>query len=224
MTTTPAPNFETRIGAQFPEGFIFGTATAAYQIEGAVHEDGRGPSIWDTFSHTPGKTLNGDSGDVACDHYHRLDEDLDLMASYGLDAYRFSIAWPRIIPAGTGAVNQVGIDFYSRLVDGLLARGIKPVATLYHWDLPQSLEDDGGWPTRGTANAFANYAGVIGAALGDRVYQWTTLNEPWCAAYLGYSEGVHAPGRRDAEATLRAVHHLNLALGLGLQALRASVS
>lgn len=224
MTTTPAPTFEARTGARFPEGFLFGTATAAYQIEGAVHEDGRGPSIWDTFSHTPGKTLNGDTGDVACDHYHRLDEDLDLMASYGLDAYRFSIAWPRIIPGGTGAVNQAGIDFYSRLVDGLLTRGIKPVATLYHWDLPQVLEDDGGWPARGTANAFANYAEVIGAALGDRVYQWTTLNEPWCVAYLGYSEGVHAPGRREAEATLRAVHHLNLAHGLALQALRGSVT
>lgn len=224
MTTTPAPRFEARTGARFPEGFLFGTATASYQIEGAVTEDGRGPSIWDTFSHTPGKILNGDTGDVACDHYHRLDADLDLMASYGLDAYRFSIAWPRIIPGGTGAVNQAGIDFYSRLVDGLLERGIKPVATLYHWDLPQTLEDDGGWPMRGTANAFANYAEVIGAALGDRVHQWTTLNEPWCAAYLGYSEGVHAPGRREAEATLRAVHHLNLAHGLGLQALRATVS
>ena len=135
MTTIPAPTFEARTGARFPEGFLFGTATASYQIEGAVIEDGRGSSIWDTFSHTPGKTLNGDTGDVACDHYHRLDDDLDLMASYGLDAYRFSIAWPRIIPGGTGSVNQAGIDFYSRLVDGLLERGIKPVATLYHWDL-----------------------------------------------------------------------------------------
>ncbi|MGA4670247.1 GH1 family beta-glucosidase [Propionibacteriaceae bacterium Y1923] len=224
MNDMSTPRFATLTGARLPEGFVVGTATASYQIEGAVHEDGRGPSIWDTFSHTPGKTLNGDTGDVACDHYHRLDEDLDLMASYGLDAYRFSIAWPRIVPGGTGAVNQAGIDFYSRLVDGLLERGIKPVATLYHWDLPQVLEDDGGWPLRGTANAFANYAEVVGAALGDRVHQWTTLNEPWCAAYLGYSEGVHAPGRREPEPTLRAVHHLNLAHGLALQALRATVS
>ena len=223
MSASAAPA-STREGAEFPDDFVFGTATASYQIEGAVSEDGRGRSIWDTFAHTPGKVLNGDTGDVACDHYHRLDEDLDLMASLGIQAYRFSIAWPRIIPQGTGAVNQAGIDFYSRLVDGLLQRGIKPVATLYHWDLPQTLEDDGGWPVRGTASAFANYAEVIGAALGDRVHQWTTLNEPWCSAYLGYLQGVHAPGRTEPESALKAVHHLNLAHGLGLQALRATVS
>ncbi|MGD7733192.1 GH1 family beta-glucosidase [Propionibacteriaceae bacterium G57] len=224
MPVAPLPARQPLVGAEFPEGFVFGTATASYQIEGAVHEDGRGPSIWDTFSHTPGKVARGETGDVACDHYHRWQSDLDLMADYGVDAYRFSIAWPRIVPGGTGAVNQAGLDFYSRLVDGLLERGIKPVATLYHWDLPQTLEDDGGWPARGTANAFANYAELVGAALGDRVHQWTTLNEPWCSAYLGYAYGVHAPGRVDQEASLRAVHHLNLAHGLGLQALRAAVS
>jgi beta-glucosidase len=208
---------------QFPEGFLFGSATASYQIEGAVHEDGRGPSIWDTFSHTPGRVLNGDTGDVADDHYHRLDADLDLMASLGLQAYRFSIAWPRIQPTGRGPANQAGLDFYSRLVDGLLARGIRPVATLYHWDLPQALEDEGGWPVRGTAEAFADYARIVGGALGDRVHTWTTLNEPWCSAYLGYAAGVHAPGRTEPEATFRAVHHLNLAHGLGVQALRPVV-
>jgi beta-glucosidase len=208
---------------QFPEGFLFGSATASYQIEGAVHEDGRGPSIWDTFSHTPGRVLNGDTGDVADDHYHRLDADLDLMASLGLQAYRFSIAWPRIQPTGRGPANQAGLDFYSRLVDGLLARGIRPVATLYHWDLPQALEDEGGWPVRGTAEAFADYARIVGEALGDRVHTWTTLNEPWCSAYLGYAAGVHAPGRTEPEATFRAVHHLNLAHGLGVQALKPVV-
>ncbi|TQS43942.1 GH1 family beta-glucosidase [Cryptosporangium phraense] len=208
---------------QFPAEFVFGSATASYQIEGAVHEDGRGPSIWDTFSHTPGKVLDGDTGDVADDHYHRLDEDLDLMAELGLEAYRFSIAWPRIVPAGRGAVNQAGLDFYSRLVDGLLARNIRPVATLYHWDLPQALEDEGGWTVRGTAEAFAAYARVVGEALGDRVHTWTTLNEPWCSAYLGYSSGVHAPGRTDPLAALQAVHHLNLAHGLALRELRQVV-
>ena len=205
---------------EFPKEFVFGSATASYQIEGAVDEDGRGPSIWDTFSHTPGKTVNGDTGDVADDHYHRLEEDLDLMQSLGLQAYRFSIAWPRIVPAGRGETNQAGLDFYSRLVDGLLARGIEPVATLYHWDLPQPLEDEGGWTVRGTAEAFADYARVVGEALGDRVATWTTLNEPWCAAYLGYASGVHAPGITDREASLKAVHHLNLAHGLALRALR----
>ncbi|SHN47744.1 GH1 family beta-glucosidase [Cryptosporangium aurantiacum] len=207
----------------FPADFVFGSATASYQIEGAVNEDGRGPSIWDTFSHTPGKVLNGDTGDVADDHYHRLDADLDLMAELGLEAYRFSIAWPRVIPAGRGAVNQAGLHFYSRLVDGLLARNIRPVATLYHWDLPQALEDEGGWTVRSTAEAFATYARVVGEALGDRVHTWTTLNEPWCSAYLGYSSGVHAPGRTEPKAALEAVHHLNLAHGLALRELRQVV-
>ncbi len=211
-------------GRRFGDDFIFGSATASYQIEGAVSEDGRLPSIWDTFSHAPGRTVGGDTGDVACDSYHRWEADLDLIASYGLDAYRFSIAWPRVIPTGTGGVNQAGLDHYSRFVDGLLERGIKPIVTLYHWDLPQVLEDAGGWPERATAEAFAAYAQVVGEALGDRVDTWTTLNEPWCSAYLGYAVGIHAPGRRDPVAALRAVHHLNLAHGLAVQALRSVVS
>lgn len=213
-----------RSEASFAPDFVFGSATASYQIEGAVTEGGRAPSIWDTFSHTPGRIWNGDTGDTACDHYHRLDADLDLMAELGLEAYRFSIAWPRVVPAGRGIADQRGIDFYSRLVDGLLDRGITPVATLYHWDLPQALEDRGGWPARDTAGAFADYAAIAGAALGDRVSTWTTLNEPWCSAYLGYGSGAHAPGRTSGADALAAVHHLNLAHGLALQALRGSVS
>ncbi|WP_458042561.1 MULTISPECIES: GH1 family beta-glucosidase [Bacteria] len=209
-------------GLVFPDGFTFGSATASYQVEGAFDEDGRGPSIWDTFSKTPGAVWNGDTGDVACDHYHRVESDLDLMQDLGLGAYRFSIAWPRIQPTGTGAPNQAGIDFYSRLVDGLLERGIRPVATLYHWDLPQPLEDAGGWPVRATADAFERYAEIMGAVLGDRVHTWTTLNEPWCSAYLGYGQGGHAPGRHEPAAALAAVHHLNLAHGRAVQALRAT--
>ena len=211
-------------GLAFPADFLIGSATASYQIEGAAHEDGRGPSIWDTFSHTPGRVVNGDTGDVADDHYHRLDEDLDLMKRLGLEAYRFSIAWPRIQPTGSGQVNQAGLDFYGRLVDGLLARGIRPIATLYHWDLPQALEDAGGWTNRDTAYRFAEYASIVGEALGDRVATWTTLNEPWCSAYLGYGSGSHAPGRTDRLATLQAVHHLNLAHGLALDELRRVVT
>ncbi|RFA15285.1 beta-glucosidase [Subtercola boreus] len=211
-------------GLQFPAGFTFGSATASYQIEGAFDEDGRGPSIWDTFSKTPGKVLNGDTGDVADDHYHRLDEDLDLMASLNLQAYRFSIAWPRIQPTGRGPANQAGLDFYGRLIDGLLARGIKPVATLYHWDLPQALEDEGGWLSRSTSKAFADYARIVGEAFGDRVHTWTTMNEPWCSAYLGYGSGAHAPGIMSAEGALKAVHHLNLGHGLAVLALREVVT
>jgi beta-glucosidase len=209
-------------GLQFPADFVIGSATASYQVEGAAQEDGRGPSIWDTFSRTPGKTLNGDSGDVADDHYHRLESDLDLMKDLGIEAYRFSIAWPRIQPNGSGAVNRAGLDFYGRLIDGLLERDIRPIATLYHWDLPQPLEDAGGWPVRDTAHRYADYAAIVGAEFGDRVDTWTTLNEPWCSAYLGYGSGAHAPGRTDGAAALAAVHHLNLAHGLGLQALRAA--
>ena len=208
----------------FPSDFVFGSATASYQIEGAVAEGGRLPSIWDTFSHTPGKVVGGDTGDVADDHYHRLDEDLDLMASYNLDAYRFSIAWPRIQPGGSGPVNPEGVAFYDRLIDGLLERGITPTATLYHWDLPQALEDAGGWPSRATAERFAEYAALCGAAFGDRITTWTTINEPWCIAYLGYALGVHAPGRRNLTDAFAAVHHVNLAHGLAVQALRASAS
>jgi beta-glucosidase len=206
---------------EFPAGFVWGAATAAYQIEGAVRADGRGPSIWDTFSHTPDKVRNGDTGDVACDHYHRVDEDVALMAELGLRAYRFSVAWPRVVPTGSGAVNQAGLDFYSRLVDRLLEHGITPTATLYHWDLPQPLEDAGGWTNRATAERFAEYAAILGAALGDRVGLFTTLNEPWCSAYLGYASGVHAPGRQSNADALAAVHHLNLAHGLGTKALRS---
>ncbi|WP_053202240.1 GH1 family beta-glucosidase [Jiangella muralis] len=211
----------TGTGRRFPDGFLWGSATASYQIEGAVKEGGRGPSSWDTFSHTPGKTLNGDTGDIAVDHYHRWQEDLGHIADLGLRAYRFSTAWPRVQPGGRGPANREGLDFYSRLVDGLLERGVKPVLTLYHWDLPQDLEDAGGWTARDTAYRFADYAELMARELGDRVDLWTTLNEPWCSAYLGYGSGVHAPGRADGAAALAAVHHLNLAHGLGLQAVRS---
>jgi beta-glucosidase len=211
-------------GLEFAPEFLIGSATASYQIEGAAREDGRGPSIWDTFSHTPGKVWNGDTGDVADDHYHRWESDLDLMADLGLQSYRFSIAWPRIQPTGSGAVNPAGIAFYSRLVDGLLARGIRPIATLYHWDLPQALEDAGGWPARDTAYRFAEYAARTAEALGDRVATWTTLNEPWCSAYLGYGSGAHAPGRTDGAAALAAVHHLNLGHGLAVEEVRRAAS
>jgi beta-glucosidase len=205
---------------QFPEEFVWGSATAAYQIEGAADEDGRGPSIWDTFSRTPGKVLDGDTGDVADDHYHRWAEDVEHIRALGLGAYRFSISWPRVQPGGSGEFNAEGIAFYSRLVDALIEAGVKPVVTLYHWDLPQELEDEGGWTNRATAYAFADYARRMARELGDRIDVWTTLNEPWCSAYLGYASGVHAPGRTDPEDALRAVHHLNLAHGLAVAAIR----
>ncbi|MFJ8692886.1 GH1 family beta-glucosidase [Streptomyces roseolilacinus] len=205
----------------FPPGFLWGTATAAYQIEGAAQEDGRGPSIWDTFSHTPGRTRGGDTGDVAADHYHRAPDDVRTMAEIGVNAYRFSVSWPRVQPTGRGPAAQKGLDFYRALADDLLDRGITPVLTLYHWDLPQALEDEGGWPARDTARRFADYAGLVADALGDRVERWTTLNEPWCSAFLGYGSGVHAPGRADPVDALRAAHHLNLAHGLAAHALRA---
>jgi beta-glucosidase len=205
---------------RIPDGFLLGAATAAYQIEGAAHDDGRTPSIWDTFSHTPGRTWNGDTGDVAADHYNRLDADLDLMQSLGLEAYRFSISWPRVQPGARGDLNAKGVAFYSRLVDGLLTRGIRPVATLYHWDLPQELEDAGGWPARDTAERFAEYAARTVEVLGDRVAMWTTLNEPWCSAFLGYGSGSHAPGRTNGAAALAAMHHLNLAHGLAVPEIR----
>ncbi|MBO1750845.1 beta-glucosidase [Actinotalea sp. BY-33] len=214
MTTLPNP------GRTFPAAFRWGAATASYQIEGAVDEDGRGRSIWDTFSATPGRTLDGHTGAVAADHYHRTAEDIAIMRGLGLDAYRFSLAWPRIQPTGAGAVNQAGLDFYSRLIDDLLAAGIDPVVTLYHWDLPQALEDAGGWPSRETALRFGDYARTAVEAFGDRVKVWTTLNEPWCTAYLGYGSGVHAPGRQEPASALAAVHHLNLAHGLGGAAVR----
>ncbi|TDC58351.1 beta-glucosidase [Actinomadura sp. KC345] len=207
--------------AQFPTGFRWGAATAAYQIEGAAGEGGRGPSIWDTFSRTPGKVLGGDTGDVAVDHYHRFPEDVALMSGVGLTAYRFSVSWPRVQPSGTGTFNQEGLDFYRLLVDSLLEAGIEPWPTLYHWDLPQALEDEGGWPERETAQRFAAYADHVHAALGDRVRHWTTVNEPWCAAFLGYASGEHAPGRLDPAGSLRAAHHQMLGHGLAVEAMRA---
>jgi beta-glucosidase len=206
----------------FPDGFLWGAATSAYQIEGAAREDGRGPSIWDTFAHTPGKTVHGDTGDRALDHYHRLESDLDLMVELGLQAYRFSVAWPRILPSGTGRVNSAGLDFYQRLVDGLCERGITPMLTLYHWDLPQALQERGGWLTREVSDWFAEYATTVYQALGDRVPFWITLNEPWCSAFVGHFEGKHAPGMQDEGAALTATHHLLLAHGKAVQALRAA--
>ncbi|GIF77708.1 GH1 family beta-glucosidase [Asanoa siamensis] len=206
---------------RFPDGFRWGAATAAYQVEGAAQADGRSPSIWDTFARTPGKVDFGHNGDVACDHYHRFADDVALMADLGLGTYRFSVAWPRIKPDGGGPVNPRGLDFYDRLVDALLAAGIEPMVTLYHWDLPQVLEDRGGWTNRDTAHSFAELAAATVARLGDRVSAWTTLNEPWCSAFLGYASGAHAPGRRDPRAAFEAVHHLLLAHGEGVSALRA---
>jgi len=204
----------------FGNDFLWGSATASYQIEGAVDEGGRGPSIWDTYSHTPGRTLNGDTGDVADDHYHRWSEDVGHIKSLGLHAYRFSISWPRVQPGGTGEFNAEGIAFYSNLVDALLAAGVQPVVTLYHWDLPQELQDEGGWTNRETAVKFAAYARRMALEFGNRISVWTTLNEPWCAAYLGYGSGVHAPGITDGASALAAVHHLNLAHGLAGSAIR----
>ena len=189
MTTPPA---EVR-ASNFPADFVWGAATSAYQIEGAWNEDGKGESIWDRFSHTPGKIENGHTGDVACDHYHRWREDVALMREIGLDAYRFSISWPRVLPSGRGQVNTAGLDFYDRLVDGLLEAGILPFVTLYHWDLPQALQDEGGWVNRDTAYVFADYAQVVVRRLGDRVRAWITQNEPWVAAFMGHLFGEHAP-------------------------------
>jgi len=207
----------------FPEGFLWGAATASYQVEGAFAEDGRSESIWDRFCREPGRVLHGDTGDVACDHYHRLEEDLDLMAGLGLGAYRFSVAWPRVFPEGRGPLNTAGIDFYRRLVDGLRERGIVPVVTLYHWDLPVALDDEGGWLSRGTADAFGEYTRVVAGELGDAVGKWITLNEPWCSAWLGYAIGVHAPGHHDIGEALAAHHHLLLAHARAVSALRAEL-
>lgn len=208
----------------FPAGFFWGTATASYQIEGAVREDGRGLSIWDTFSHTPGKVLNGDTGDVACDHYHRYKQDVSLLKELGLNSYRFSIAWPRILPEGGGRLNQKGLDFYENLVETLLENDIQPFATLYHWDLPQALQDKGGWLNRDTAKYFAEYANIVSRRLGDRVRGWITLNEPWVSAILGHLTGEHAPGAQDLQAAVRSTHHLLLAHGMALPALRRNAT
>jgi beta-glucosidase len=210
---------------RFPDGFAWGVSTSAYQVEGAVDEDGRGRSIWDTFSHTPGKIDGGGTGDVACDHYHRFADDADLMAELGVNAYRFSIAWPRLYPSGGGALERRGLDHYDRVIDALLERGIEPIPTLYHWDLPQALEDAGGWLGRDTVERFAEYARTCYDAYGDRVRRWLTINEPWIVGLLGYLHGLHAPGHRDdvrGEATV--FHHLLLAHGRGVQELRAGGS
>lgn len=208
---------------KFPSDFVWGAATASYQIEGNWNVDGKGESIWDRFSHTPGKIHNGDTGDVACDHYRRWKDDIALMSELGLDAYRFSIAWPRVIPDGVGAVNQAGLDFYSRLVDELLKAGITPYPTLYHWDLPQALQDRGGWPNRETAAAFVEYAEVLSRQLGDRVVFWTTLNEPQVSAFAGYLDGRHAPGRSNLDEALATAHHLLLAHGQAVPVIRGNV-
>jgi beta-glucosidase len=207
----------------FGPDFVLGVATSSYQIEGAVAEDGRGPSIWDRFSHLPGKIKDGKNGDVACDHYHRMQEDVALMDWLGVDAYRFSIAWPRVLPQGRGSVNARGLDFYERLVDALLERGIAPCATLYHWDLPEALQAEGGWLARSTAEAFAEYSAVVADRLGDRVALWLTHNEPWCQAFLGYENGMFAPGLRDLGQALSCAHHLLVSHGLAVQALRSRV-
>ncbi len=204
--------------------FRWGVATSAYQIEGAVAEDGRTASIWDTYCRVPGAVANGDNGDIACDHYHRMPTDVAMIAELGVDTYRFSVSWPRVQPGGRGPVNAAGMAFYDRLVDELLSKGVDPWLTLYHWDLPQELEDAGGWPARDTAERFADYAMLVFDALSDRVRVWTTLNEPWCSAMLGYVYGVHAPGRRDLGAGIAAAHHLLLGHGLATERMRAAAS
>ncbi len=205
---------------RFPEGFVWGVATASYQIEGAVREDGRDESIWDRFAHTPGKTKNGETGDVAVDHYHRYPKDIAIMKEIGVKGYRFSIAWPRIQPSGQGRPNQKGLDFYNRLVDALLEAGVCPFPTLYHWDLPQLLEDAGGWPNRDTAQRFADYADIVAHALSDRVHAFTIFNEPWMFTTLGYLRGYHAPGLADVVAYLRSTHVVNLAQGMAFQTIK----
>ena len=208
--------------ADFSDGFTFGAATAAFQIEGGQGpETGRGPSIWDDFCATPGNVLDFDDGSVACDHYNRWSGDLDLMREAGFDAYRFSFAWPRIQPAGSGPVNETGLDFYDRLIDGMLERGLKPYATLYHWDLPSALQDRGGWRSREVPERFADYAALVAKRYGDRLHAVATLNEPWCTAFLGHFIGKHAPGVSDVRAAARAMHHTMLAHGMGVQAMRA---
>ena len=205
-----------------PADFLWGVATAAYQIEGAAREDGRGESIWDRFCAEPGKVLNGDDGSVACDFYHRWRDDLELLRALGVNAFRFSVSWPRVLPTGRGAVNQAGLDFYDRLVDGLLELGVEPVPTLYHWDLPVQLEDAGGWPARETAHAFVELTAAVVERLGDRVTYWITQNEPWVVAWVGYGWGEHAPGRSSPADAIAAAHHVLLSHGLATQAIRAA--
>ncbi|MBL8153253.1 MAG: beta-glucosidase [Anaerolineae bacterium] len=204
----------------FPKDFVWGVAASSYQIEGAAREDGRGECTWTRFSHTPGKVKDGDTGDVACDHYHRYPEDIALMRDLGVHSYRFSVSWPRILPTGRGMVNEAGLDFYSRVVDALLAEGIQPAATLYHWDFPQALEDQGGWTNPDSVKWFVDYADVVTRALGDRVKFWVDFNEPWCSSMLGYLFGQHAPGVQDAVKAYRAAHHLMLAHGAVVPVIR----
>ncbi|HJR88857.1 MAG TPA: family 1 glycosylhydrolase, partial [Aeromicrobium sp.] len=228
----PSPRQQARLDLQpslrsdrlaiLPADFRLGVSTAAYQIEGAAVEGGRGPSIWDTFAHTRGLTANGDNGDVACDHYHRWSHDLDLMAALGIREYRLSVSWSRLQPEGSGGLNHEALGFYRSLLTGMRERGIRPLVTLYHWDLPQVLEDAGGWPARTTAERFAEYAGRTVDGLGDLADDWITLNEPWCSAFLGYHTGAHAPGRRNWSDAIAAAHHLNLAHGLAVAAIRAA--
>jgi beta-glucosidase len=206
----------------FPQGFFWGAATAAYQIEGAWNQDGKGESIWDRFSHTPGKIKNGDTGDIACDSYHRWHEDIALLRAMNLTSYRFSISWPRIQPAGSGPINSKGIDYYSRIIDALLEARIRPFVTLFHWDLPQALEDAGGWPNRDTSSRFADYVEIVARALGDRVSDWMLFNEPFAFTYVGYLEGIFAPGRHSILDFLRASHTVNLAQAAGFRALKAN--
>lgn len=204
--------------------FTWGVSTSSYQIEGAANEGGRGPSIWDTFSRIPGAVANADNGDIACDHYHRYNEDLDLMKWLGVGAYHFSIAWPRVIPTGSGPLNKVGMDFYDRLIDGALERGITPWPTLYHWDLPQALQDKGGWNNRECAHWFAEYSYLMAEAFSDRVKNWVTINEPFCSAWLGHLYGVMAPGIKDLQTGINASHHLLLGHGLAVRAIREAAS
>jgi len=218
--TEPAPGADGVL--RFPEGFVWGASTAAYQVEGAANVDGKGPSVWDAFSHAPGNVRGGDTGDVACDSYHRYREDVALLASLGLNAYRFSISWPRVQPGGRGAANPKGLDYYRALLDELGEHGIGATATLYHWDLPQELQDEGGWAARDTSERFAEYAAICAKALGDRVARWITLNEPQVVSTHGYRHGNHAPGLRDPDAASAATHHLLLAHGLAASALRAA--
>jgi beta-glucosidase len=223
-TAVPLTSEQSDLIASLPPNFRWGVSTSAYQIEGAVHEDGRTPSIWDTFCRVPGAIANAETGDVACDHYHRMPQDVALIHDLGLDTYRFSVAWPRVQPGGRGAANPAGLGFYDRLVDELLGQGVHPWVTLYHWDLPQELQDAGGWPARDTAYRFADYAMLVFDHLSDRVRTWTTLNEPWCSAMLGYAYGMHAPGRRDLPAAINAVHHLLLGHGLAIQGMRSAAT
>ncbi|MDP3208556.1 MAG: family 1 glycosylhydrolase, partial [Rhodoglobus sp.] len=225
MTATP---YDARLAelvravdvSDFPADFRWGLATAAYQIEGAATEGGRGPSVWDTFTHTDGLSHHGDTGDVACDHYHRWNDDFDLLRELGARDYRLSLSWTRLQPTGSGPLNEEAVAFYRRQLEGLRERGIRPMVTLYHWDLPQPLEDAGGWPVRDTAVRFGEYAGAVVERLGDLATEWITLNEPWCSSFLGYGSGAHAPGRTDYRDAVAAAHHLNLAHGLAVVAIR----